>query len=166
MNRNQETEEYVMTLPKLKKSIDLTGKTFVETHKNDEMAGMLTAMEPYLERATGKFGYAIARNVRKIKEACEEYLQMRQNLITEFGEEETDENGNKTGIIGIRIGTEAFQNFTKRLEEFAGIQHSVEIYKVSYGTLPKDMTARDMLQLEWMLIEDGEEQERTGEDKG
>lgn len=150
-NKAKEATEVTFKVPE--PVIDIEGKTVVEKHKNADMAQMLICMEPYLEKATGKFGYAIARNVRKIKEACAEYLQTRQNLFEELGEDEKDEDGNPTGRIQIKIGSEAFEEFNKRLSEYGGIKHSVEIYKVSYNVLPKDMTAGDMLNLEWMLLD-------------
>lgn len=132
---------------------DIEGRAFMERHKNTDMAKMLMCMEPYLESATGKFGYAIARNVRKIKDACAEYLQTRQNLIEELGEELRDENGEPTGQIGIKTGTEKHEEFLRRLDEYSGIKHSVEIYKVAYSVLPEEMTAGGMLNLEWMLLD-------------
>lgn len=130
-------------------------RTFVESHANEDMMYMLMSMEPHLENATGKFGYAIARNVRKIKDACTEYLQIRQDLITQFGTEQVDENGNKTGAIELKIGSDAYNEFKKQLDEYSEMKYDVEILKIPYETLPKDITAKDMLNLEWMLI-DGE----------
>lgn len=154
MSTTKGTEKFEKTFKMPEPTIkDVEGLTFTENHTNMDMAQMLVCMEPYLEKATGKFGYAIARNVRKVKEACAEYLQTRQNLFEELGEEEKDEDGNPTGRIQIKIGTDAFKEFNRRLAEFGGIKHSVEIYKVSYNVLPKEMTAGDMLNLEWMLLD-------------
>lgn len=135
------------------KKPELDGIAMTESHKNEDMAAMLLNMEPYLEKATGRFGYAIARNVRKLRDACTEYLQTRQNLIAELGEKVKDDAGEPTGQIGIKVGTKAYEEFQQRLAEFGGIKHSVEIYKVPYNVLPKDMTAGDMLNLEWMLLD-------------
>lgn len=154
MSEKKETGNYEMTLQKPEVVKDISGKSFVENHRNDEMEIMLITMEPYLENATGKFGYAIARNIRKIRESCTEYLQARQDLITELGEEEEDESGNKTGVIRLRIGTEAYDEYLRRIGEYSGIQHDVEIYKIHYSALPEGMTAGDMLRLEWMLIDE------------
>ena len=135
---------------------DTGGKSVLETHKNIDMENMLRVMEPYLDTATGKFGYAIARNIRKLKDSCAEYLQTRQNLIEQLGEEEKDEHGNPTGIIGVKYGTESFKEFQENLGQISNIEHSVELYKVSYDVLPDTFTAKEMLNLEWMLFDKNE----------
>ena len=125
--------------------------------QNMDMASMLFSLEPFLESATGKFGYAVARNVRKLREACTEFLQIRQNLIQELGEKKLDEEGRFTGTIAIDTESDKFLEYGKRLGEVSDISHTVEIYKIPYELLPDSITAKDMLTLEWMLIEDNGE---------
>lgn len=137
-------------------TVDTGGKSVLETYKNIDMENMLRVMEPYLDTATGKFGYAIARNIRKIKDSCAEYLQTRQSLIEQLGEEEKDEHGNPTGIIGVKYGTDSFREFQEKLGQISNIEHSVELYKVSYDVLPDTFTAKEMLNLEWMLFDKNE----------
>ena len=84
--------------------MDLTGKTIIKEYSNQTMEQLLGSMEKYLQTAKGQFGYAIARNTRKIGEACEEYLKIQQDLINELGQKEKDENGNFTGNC-FEVGT-------------------------------------------------------------
>lgn len=135
----------------------MQGKTELTELQNMDMASMLFSLEPFLESATGKFGYAVARNVRKLREACTEFLQIRQNLIQELGEKKLDEEGRFTGIIAIDTESDKFLEYGKRLGEVSDISHTVEIYKIPYELLPDRITAKDMLTLEWMLIEDNGE---------
>ena len=130
-----------------------TGKSTQEIYKNCDMANMLNSVEPYLETAKGKFGYALARNVRKLRDACLEFLQLQQNLIAQLGEEEKDEAGNSTGNFSIKIGTPACEEYLKQIGEYVDIEHSVEIYKVPYDLLPDSLTAKDLLALDWMLYD-------------
>lgn len=132
----------------------MIGKSVQETYKNSDMSNMLNSMEPYIETAKGKFGYAIARNIRKLKEACLEFLQIRETLIPQLGEADKDENGNPTGNYSIKIGTPACEEYLRQIEEYANIEHSVEIYKIPYNILPDDFTAKDLLTLEWMLYDE------------
>ena len=129
------------------------GKSVIETHKNYEMANMLASAESHVETARGKFGYAIARNIRKLNDACLEFLQARQDLLSQYGTECTDENGNSTGEFSVKIGTDACNEFLKQLGEYSDIEHSVEIYKIPYEVLPDDLTAKELLALEWMLYD-------------
>lgn len=135
----------------------MQGKTELLTLQNMDMASMLFCLEPFLESATGKFGYAVARNVRKLREACTEFLQIRQNLIQELGEKRFDEEGRFTGTIAIDTESDKFLEYGKRLGDVSDISHTVEIYKIPYELLPDSITAKDMLTLEWMLIEDNGE---------
>lgn len=132
----------------------ISGMNVVHRCSNLDMSNMLATMDPYISTAKGKFGYAIARNVRKIKDACNEFLVVRQELIEELGESEKDENGNETANFSIKIGSPAFFEYVEKIDEYAGIEHDVEIYKIPYDVLPEDMTAQGMLNLEWMLFDD------------
>lgn len=131
-----------------------TGKSIQGTYKNCDMTAMLNSMEPHIDTARGKFGYAIARNTRKLKEASLEFLQLQQSLISQLGEEEKDENGNFTGNFSIKIGTPACEEYLKQIEEYANIEHTVEIYKIPYSILPEELTAKDLLALDWMLYDE------------
>lgn len=129
------------------------GMTEQKNYSNSEMANMLFTLERYVEIATGKFGYAVARNTRKLNDACFEFLQERRRLFSEFGTDERDENGNPTGNVVINMGTDAYTEFLNRLGEYSDIEHSVEIYKVPYDILPDSLTAKDLLALDWMLYD-------------
>lgn len=123
---------------------------------NIDMSTKLLCLEPILKTATGKFGYAVARNFRKITEACTEFLQMRRRLIEDLGEKQVDKDGNLTGNVVIKVGTEKYNEYEKKIGEIAKIKHSVEIFMVSYDDLPNTVTAQDMIDLEWMLIDSEE----------
>lgn len=142
------------------KKEDLTGKTITNTYTNEEMLAMLNSIEQYLEIAKGKFGYAIARNTRKIKQACNEFLQIQNDLIVQFGEPDVDEEGNQTGYVKIEMNTPAYDKYMNKIKDYLYIKHNVEIYQISYDVLPDDITAGEMLKIEWMLY-DGENQDET-----
>lgn len=135
---------------------NLKNNTILSDMTNMDMAIKLSILESFLHTATGKFGYAVARNVRKIKEACAEFLQIRSRLIEELGEKQLDEDGNPTGNVIIKIGTEKYNEYNKKIGEIADIIHSVEIFRIPYDSLPDTVTAQNMIDLEWMLIDDEE----------
>lgn len=134
----------------------LKNNTILSDMTNMDMAIKLSILESFLNTATGKFGYAVARNVRKIKEACAEFLQIRSRLIEELGEKQLDKDGNPTGNVIIKIGTEKYNEYNKKIGEIADIIHSVEIFRIPYDSLPDTVTAQNMIDLEWMLIDDEE----------
>lgn len=135
---------------------NLKNNTILSDMTNMDMAIKLSILESFLNTATGKFGYAVARNVRKIKEACAEFLQIRSRLIEELGEKQLDKDGNPTGNVIIKIGTEKYNEYNKKIGEIADIVHSVEIFRIPYDSLPDTVTAQNMIDLEWMLIDDEE----------
>lgn len=120
---------------------------------NMDMVAKLFVLNPFLETATGRFGYAVARNFRKIKESCTEFLQIRSQLIKDLGENQLDKDGNPTGNIVIKIGTEKYNEYEEKIGDIAEIKHSVEIFTIPYDDLPDTVTAQDMINLEWMLID-------------
>lgn len=123
---------------------------------NMDMVAKLSVLNPFLETATGRFGYAVARNFRKIKEACTEFLQIRSQLIKDLGEKQLDKDGNPTGNIVIKIGSEKYNEYEEKIGDIAEIKHSVEIFTIPYDDLPDTVTAQDMIDLEWMLIDSEE----------
>lgn len=135
------------------------GKSVTETHKNYEMSSMLESAESRVEVARGKFGYAVARNIRKLNDACLEFLQARRDLISKYGVAEVGENGKPTGEYSIKIGTDECNAFLEQLSEYGDIEHPVEICKVPYDILPDDLAAKDLLDLEWMLYDIDEQGE-------
>lgn len=135
---------------------NIKNNTILSDMTNMDMAIKLSILESFLNTATGKFGYAVARNVRKIKEACAEFLQIRSRLIEELGEKQLDKDGNPTGNVIIKIGTEKYNEYNKKIGEIADIIHSVEIFRIPYDSLPDTVTAQNMIDLEWMLIDDEE----------
>lgn len=132
---------------------DLIGVSTVQKHTNLAMAKMLASMEPFMQTATGLFGYAIARNTRKIRDACTEYLNARESLICELGEADLDDNGQPTGCFTIKTDTDAFVEFSRRIGSYANIEHDVDLFMVPYNALPKQMTAREMFALDWMIYD-------------
>lgn len=123
---------------------------------NMDMVAKLSILNPFLETATGRFGYAVARNFRKIRESCTEFLQIRSQLIKDLGEKQLDKDGNPTGNIVIKIGTEKYNEYEEKIGDIAEIKHSVEIFTIPYDDLPDTVTAQDMINLEWMLIDSEE----------
>lgn len=131
-----------------------------ENHSNGEMAEMLTSLEKILEKATGMFGYATARNARELRNGCMEFLAERERLAGEYGNKNEE-----TGEVTIDIDSENFRKFVKLLQPFSEIRHDVEITRISHKDLPPDMNALEILQILWMVEDSANEEwlkEATG----
>lgn len=114
-------------------------------------AQMLAALEVLAGAAqeTGKLGYAIARNRRKITDAVTEYSRIRDELVTRYGMDNHD------GTYQI-ASVDALKAIQDGLAPYADIAHDVEIMTVS----PDDftgggLTSQQMFALDWMVSEDG-----------
>lgn len=112
-------------------------------------------MEQYIDvmsglTETGKLGYAIARNTRKLKEAAKDYLKIKGDLLQKYGVMSND--GKRFVVSG-----DNFPKFISELGDIPDIEHDVDIFQVPEelffgGTL----TSQQMENLLWM-VEGGSE---------
>ncbi|MCD8322387.1 MAG: hypothetical protein LUC89_05825 [Oscillospiraceae bacterium] len=97
---------------------------------------------------TGKLGYAIARNRRKLADAAKEYTDIRDKLLTEYGEPLDDGK--------VLIPTEKVAAFQAGLDDYAGIEHEVDIMTVALDVFTGGgLTSQQMFALDWMVSDDG-----------
>ena len=93
---------------------------------------------------TGKLGYACARNLRKLMDACKEYMEVRDSLMMQYG---TDEGNGK-----YTFDQEKAKEFTNAIQEYAVIEHDVDIFQVSEDVFCSgNLTTKEMYALDWMV---------------
>ena len=98
-------------------------------------------------KETGKLGYACARNLRRLMDACKEYMEMRDKLMIEYGKSEGD--GKFT------FEPEKAQIFTEALSDYAVIEHDVDVFQVSEDVFCGGaLTTKEMYALDWMVKEE------------
>lgn len=119
-------------------------------YSNAHMSHLIDTLAPFLER-TDLIGYAAARNTRKLSDSCAEYLATRDRLIAELGEQELDNNGNPTGRASISVNSPAFEEFVKRIESIANIEHDVELMTIPYDEAIGKISGADLLKIDWMF---------------
>lgn len=119
---------------------------------NHEMERRLMSLEQVLDR-TDVIGYAAARNTRILREACGEYRQMRDKLVCELGEPDTDEDGNETGLSRISFSSPNFAEFVDRIGGIAEIESDVEVFRISIDEAIGKLSGTQLLELDWMFEE-------------
>lgn len=110
------------------------------------MDSMLMQLEKHLERRD-KIGYAAARNTRILANAALEYLKRKEELIRELGEKSDD------GSIAITNGSDALNEFLDRIEEWANIEHDVELYTIPFSEAINVLSGSEILEIDWMFEE-------------
>ena len=118
--------------------------------RNIDMDRMLTSLSGLLDRVD-LIGYAAARNTRILRSEAQEYLNIRDSLIAELGEPQLDEDGNETGLLGIAMGTPAFEEFKQRIAQWAAIEHEPPIYRIPADEVIGKLSGSEILGIEWML---------------
>ena len=94
----------------------------------------------------GKLGYACSRNLRKLMDACREYMEIRDRLLMENGE---DQGGGK-----FRLSPEAAQKMSQELSQYEDIEHDVSIMTVTEEVFcGGSLTSKQMYALSWMVEE-------------
>lgn len=95
----------------------------------------------------GVLGFAIARNRRKIAEELKEYMAKRDELLAEYGTEES------AGTY--KLTPEAAQAFSAALRPFAEMTADVAVHQVTAEEFCSgNLTSSQMLTLEWMVKEE------------
>lgn len=117
---------------------------------NVQMDNYLQAMQEISEKVTGKFAYAVARNMRKISEELVEYQNLKNKAIFKYGE--TDEMGRAS----IKIGSDAFEKYVEEMKEYSDITHDVTIQTITKEELlSSPLNANEILTIDFMVDEEG-----------
>lgn len=117
---------------------------------NVQMDNYLQALKEISEKVTGKFAYAVARNMRKISEELVEYQSLKNNAIFKYGEVGED------GRAAIKVGTEPFNKFMEEMKEYAEITHDVTIQTITKEELlTSPLNANEILTIDFMVEEGG-----------
>lgn len=122
---------------------------------NQTMEAMIEHLTPYLDRVD-IIGYAAARNIRKLKEGCQEFAQKRSELVQKYGHEIL-EDGQPTGEWVIEEGAEGYETALEIITNLATIEHDIDLFKVPYEKTIGLLSGSDILNLDFMLEEDDEQ---------
>lgn len=115
---------------------------------NIDMSIHLNSLNSISSKVTGKLGYAVARNIRKLSNELIEFENIRQEHIRKYGKE------NEDGDYVIKKDTEEFNKFVADMSEFANIAHDVDIFMIDDEDLIKSsLTADEMMMLDFMIKE-------------
>lgn len=118
---------------------------------NKKMDEYFLALSKMSEKATGRLGYAIARNLRKLSEELVEYQALKDKAINKYGE--IGENGIAT--IKVDPNSEAFKSFTEDMKEYMDIEHDVQIFMVSEEEVVNSpLNAKEMLAIDFMILKE------------
>lgn len=115
------------------------------TLSNARMAKAIETLGSLSE--TGKLGYAVARNRRRLTEAATEYIKMRDELIEKYG---THKQGAEFSLT-----IEAQNRINSEMKEYAAIEHDVDIMTVDERTFyGGGLTSGQMYALDFMVEAD------------
>lgn len=99
-------------------------------------------------QCTGLLGYGIARNMHKLQDAAREYIEMYSELYAKYAVRQPD------GTMYLDPNNdEIISAFNSELEPIAFIEQEVDIFMVPMKEAIGQLTAGDMLDLDFMLID-------------
>lgn len=118
------------------------------TMTNIEMLNRLTYLQSISSKVTGRLAYAVARNIRKITNECQDFMNIKDDLVRKYGT--TTEDGN----IVIQQNTEPYSKFMDELKVYTDLQCDVDICIVDEKELWESaLNADEMLMIEFMIKE-------------
>lgn len=116
--------------------------------KNEEMRLYVELMS--LLRETGKLGYVIAKNSRKMRDEIPEYVEKRNELLQEYGY-----------LVDKKKGEYQFEDgkqeeFEAALKEYSDMEAEIDVFQVDEDTFFNGkMTNNQMEALIWMVKGEG-----------
>jgi hypothetical protein len=100
-------------------------------------------------KVTGKLGYSISRNIRKLNIELKEYFDMKNKAIREYGEKGENE------IYSLKTDSPKFQEYLKEMAEIEDVKISVDIMKVNpEDVYDSSLSASEMLLIDFMIKEE------------
>lgn len=100
-------------------------------------------------KVSGKLGYAVARNIRELSTSLKEYTQIKNSLITKYGEQSENE-------ITLSAGSENFQKYQAEISEYAGIEHDINIMPIEPEEIYKSALTADVISNIMFMVKDGD----------
>ena len=95
---------------------------------------------------SGRLGFAIAKNMRKLADELKEYTQKRDELIMKYGTKENEQ---------YRIEPKNAKMFLKELEEYDDIEFEYTPHTVSEDIFCSgSLNSQQMYRLAWMVKEE------------
>lgn len=118
------------------------------TMTNIEMLNRLNYLQSISSKVTGRFAYAVARNIRKISDECQEFIKIKDDLVRKYGTQTED------GNIVIQQDSESYSKFMDELKVYTDQKCDVDIYTVDEKELCESaLNADEMLMIEFMVSE-------------
>ena len=117
---------------------------------NFEMEQMLGKLDKHLSRKD-VIGYAVARNVRILRNELCEYFKVRDELVMKYGEADLDDEGNPKGTVSLGFDSPKFAEFNDEIQRFATIEHEPTIFKLKFEQAIGELSGSELLELEWMF---------------
>lgn len=95
-------------------------------------------------RETGKLGYAIAKNMRVIRDAMKEYVDIRDDALKKYGKLESDGS--------YSIDMDDYEKYLDAFKEYDYIENDVPVTLVDEDTfMSGNLTNDQMYRLDWMV---------------
>lgn len=113
---------------------------------NIEMLNRLTYLQSISSKVTGKLGFAVAKNMRRIADECQDFINIKDELVRKYGT--TTEDGN----VVIQQNSDSYNEFIDELKVYTDLQCDVDIYSVDEKELwESSLNADEMLMIEFMV---------------
>ena len=113
---------------------------------NIEMLNRLTYLQSISSKVTGRLGFAVAKNMRKIANECQDFIKIKDDLVRKYGTQTED------GSFVIQQNSESYSKFMDELKVYTDLQCDVDIYSVDEEYLcESNLNADEMLMIEFMV---------------
>lgn len=111
---------------------------------------MIESLKPMMTRRD-IIGYAAARNTRRLADACQDYMRIRESLLVEYGEQVTGPDGKPTGEIVLSSLSGNFPKYQAEIEQIEEVANEVDVFRIDYSEVVNRLTGDEIIAIDWML---------------
>lgn len=110
----------------------------------------LAALKLVSKEAKGKFGYAVARNIRELSTSLKEYIHIKNELIVKYGKCTNNE-------YVLNMKSKEFIDFQEEIKEIAEIEHDINIMMIEPEYIYQSSLTADLIDnIMFMILEEGD----------
>lgn len=121
---------------------------------NLEIYEYLSSLAEISEKVTGKLGYKVSYNMRKLSAEVPEYQKLRDETIEKYGEK------NEEGIYAIKVGTDKYNEYVEEMKKYDDMTFDINILMATPEEFDDcNLTAKDMINIQFMIDDKDKDEE-------
>ena len=117
------------------------------------LVSVINAMTKGDFKHTPDFSYVVGRNLRLLRSENSDYIEQQQQLIREYGEFKTDEEGRSYYSVN-KEDKAQYESYQQKLQKLSKMEHESSIYAVSAQKMQEWALPFEIESVLWFLLDE------------